>query len=184
MSTVFEEISVTGTEADYVYSVCTESLPNECIIRIFKVNNPHLITMYEQTKDIIRQRAGFEPEEMTVFHGCSKDSVENIVSNGFLTQFNRTSAYGIGTYVASKYSISRMYSINRHKKSSEEPYDFLLICKTSIGRKGIITGAVPINTNMFDCSCDNLSQPNQYTIPDNYGVLPLYAVEFFSGSSY
>ena len=179
MNSYFDEISVTSSEADSIYEIINKSLPDECIIRIFKVNNPYLVDRYESIKTSML--VDCNPKEETVFHGCSLNSVNNIVKKGFLSEYNKTSAYGKGTYVATSYDISRQYSLAKSQTSDKQPYQFLLICKALIGRVGMMSGPYEIDRSKYDCIADNIRQPRQYTIADDYAVLPLYAIEFYSG---
>ncbi len=193
---LFEQIDVLSKEADFIHDLITKSYPNECIMAIYKVNNPVLEYNYEQRKEMLTNLRRKSPEERNLFHGGSFQSCVNISQRGFLKDYNKVSAYGRGTYFSNKHSMSRGYAISKNTNyrsfrskytdndsydPSNETYDCVMIAKVLTGVLGRAGNNQEIDTDTMDCSVDDLRNPSIFCIPYDDSCLPLYFVQFHRG---
>jgi len=121
--------------------------------------------------------------EVELFHGTDRSSIENIANNGFLTRYSKVNAYGIGTYFARDYSYSRNYSINKSKIHGSQlfnSYDTFIVAKVILGIPTITHSGKKTDISCFDYSCDNLKNPSIYSIPYDDAAYPEYAITFYS----
>jgi hypothetical protein len=191
MSLLFNKIDILAKEADFVHDMIAKTCPNECIMAIYKVNNPRLIQAWEERKEYLTNIRGRKPTEMYLFHGGSFESCVNIAQRGFLKEYNKVSAYGKGTYFSNQHSMSRGYAIQKnragagssrhmsdHYDSSNTTYDCVMISNVLIGAMGTAGNNQEVDTDRIDCSVNNTNSPTIFCIPYDDAALPLYFVQF------
>ncbi len=149
--------------------------PDECIVSIDKVKNPVLEAEFEKTKAEIAAKRGWPscPEKI-VFHGKTEAGMWSIVSQGFRVEMNRVSAFGIGTYCSPSAIIARSYARETHMGDNA-----MLVCKMAWGKPMAgCHGDIP--TDKADMSVNNIKNPTIISVPYTYGIIPLYAVQFYA----
>ncbi len=150
------------------------SYKNACILYIDEIINEELLSKYQQRKSYIEEIRGKENVfEHQLFHGTKVDCINNIATNGFMKQFNKTSAYGKGTYFSTKASYSCHYT---DKDTTDISYMF--ICDVIVGKYTVVNGPLEINTAMYDNSVNNITLPDIYVTPYDDGAYPRYLVAF------
>ncbi len=150
--------------------------PDECIVSIDKVKNPVLEAEFEKTKAEIAAKHGWPscPEKI-VFHGTTEAGMWSIVSQGFRVEMNRVSAHGIGTYCSPSASVARSYA--RETRMGDNA---MLVCKMAWGKPTVGSSNGIIPTDKFDMSVNTLGNPTIISVPYTYGIIPLYAVQFYA----
>lgn len=163
---VYEEIS----------QAITKTYPNSCVCWIEKINNPLLLANYLVQK----QQMSYPNEIKNLFHGTKQHLINTICTHGFDAQKNKTSAYGIGTYLSTMASYSISYC--RRNNRSNDPMVYMFVCDVLAGRVCMGCSNSTIDTNNYDSATDNPKNPTMYIIPHNNAILPKYVVAFFPGA--
>lgn len=181
---LFSYIDICSKEADKVIDIIKKSFPEECVISIEKINNPVLETNYKNRLQILQTKRGENKvKEAQLFHGTDSKSVENIARNGFLTQYSKVNAYGIGTYFAKDYSYSRTYSINKSMRTNVklfDNYDNMILSKVILGVPTVTLGGKNTDTELYDYSCNSLQNPSIFSIPYDDAACPEYVITFYN----
>jgi hypothetical protein len=120
---LFQRLPVGSQEFDEVSSLVENTCKNQCIISIEKLIYEDLINKYEKYKDSLTTK-GLTIKEIYGFHGTSNALVDEIATTGFKKEFNKVSAYGLGTYLASSFGYSKAYA-----KLGLADYPMLFVCK-------------------------------------------------------
>lgn len=162
--------------ADPVYEEISQAIgktyPNSCVCWIEKINNPLLLANYLVKKE----QMSYPNEIKNLFHGTKQHLINIISTHGFDVQKNKTSAYGIGTY------LSTMASYCHKSHISNDPMVYMFVCDVLAGRVCRGYSNSTIDTNNYDSATDNPKNPTMYIIPDNNTILPKYVVAFFPGA--
>ena len=99
---------------------------------IYCVENRDFFREYQARRTTMLTRLGLPRlNERWLWHGTDRDSIDSILANGFLRDYNNTSAHGKGVYFARQaaYSLSRRYS----KIDPNTGEHFLLLCRVLVG---------------------------------------------------
>jgi hypothetical protein len=149
---------------DEISDSITKSYPNACIIYIKENTNEALIERYKEYQD---QNIGCT--EYTLFHGTRPENIQNIVESGFISDYNKRSALGFGTYFAKLANYSKAYM-----DVDKTGISYMFVCKvfvknTRVGRN---------TTNMDYCTVDNKEDPQIFAVPDDSASFPKYLVAF------
>ena len=165
--------TLSSDKYDELCKLIRKSYPNACVLYIDEVLNDELYENYILRKTILGQLRGPIIKELQLFHGTSHTNIQNIATNGFLKEYNKTSAYGRGTYFSTKASYSYNYS-------NIDPSDvsYMFVCDVLIGNCNAVYGAYEIDTSKYDNSVDNLNNPTIYVTPYNDGCYPRYLIAF------
>ena len=97
-----------------VSGILEQTCKGLAIISIKLVHNLGQFNMYLAKKDEFVNRLGKgKANERWLWHGTKEDSVKDIISNGFLRDYNTTAVYGRGTYFArdARYSLQKQYAV-------------------------------------------------------------------------
>ena len=148
-----------------------ESYPQSCICWIEENINDRLQTAYAERKFEIAKRG--DMNEYHLFHGTSETAVNSIASGGFDPSYNKTSAYGIGTYFAKNASYSFSYM-----KPNKSDISFMFYCDVLLGTSCRGSASLVIDTNKYDSAVDNLVTPTIVVSPYADGALPRYIIAF------
>jgi hypothetical protein len=148
-----------------------ESYPHSCICWIEEAVNPKLREKYENRKKEVATRG--DVNEGQFFHGTSEEAINSITYNGFDPKYNKTSAYGKGTYFAKNAS----YSFN-YMHPNRDGLSFMFLCDVLLGRSCKGTTRLTIDTNNYDSAVDNLVSPTIVVTPYADGAYPRYIVAF------
>jgi hypothetical protein len=183
-STLFTTIDICSKEADAIMELIKKTFPNECVIMIEKINNPILLEKYNKRLNDLKQIRGNKLiSEQKLFHGTDRKSVENIAKNGFLSNYSKVNAYGIGTYFAKEYKLSRGYATSKTHKLFDV-YDTFIIANVILGIPVLGEGGKFIDVSKFDYGCNNIKNPTIYSIPYDDAAYPEYAITFYSENTY
>ena len=161
---------------EYVSSIIELTYPQMCICWIDKIENIDLIEQYNIRKSMIKEKRGFV-EELTLFHGTKGDNVNSIIKYGFLTDMNKVSGYGVGTYFSTSSKISSFYSKN---KKSELSYMF--VCKVLVGKTKCGMVNENIDINLYDNTINRENRPDIYTTPYDDGAYPEFLIAFYKNN--
>lgn len=176
-------LSLSDPEYSKIESAVLETYQNACITWIEQVENKELLERYNAYKNTFS-----EPNEKRLFHGTSKENINNILENGFDPSRNRACAYGLGTYFSTRAVYSKDYSLmkngyarNTRKKQSQRNLEndiiYMFVCdvitgKTTQGRSGAIL------PKEFDSFTDNVNKPDMYIVNRVEACYPHYVVAF------
>ncbi len=170
MATKYIELS--DKRYDEISARVRKSYPNSCIVWIEENQNDTLLSLYETHKEQVRQIIGHEPKEQQLFHGTREESVNSILTVGFDPAYNKTSAYGIGSYFArdARYSYGYM-----HPGKEDVSYMFLADVITERQTSGVGYRTIP---SSYDCAVDTPNNPSIFVTPHHYGAYPRYIIAF------
>lgn len=161
-----EYINISDKDYTLVESMIRKSYPNSCILWIERIRNYDLeIAFNEYSKRVGNVRR--------LFHGSTEDAIKSIIVNGFDPSYNRTSAYGKGTYFAIDASYSRCYM-----KKNIRGIAFMLIADVALG-KNCCGSAGKILPSSYDSFVDNIHNPSIVVVNKIKAALPLFAVAFY-----
>jgi hypothetical protein len=156
-----------------------KSYPNSCILYVEEIVNEELLERYQEKKTELQGLRGeHRVKELQLFHGTKHTNINSIAGFGFSKEFNKTSAYGKGTYFSTKAMYSRTYTDNDNTDVS-----YMFICDVLVGNCTVVTGPREINTELYDNSVDNLSNPTIYVSPYDDGCYPRYLVAFHKNAT-
>lgn len=155
---------------DEICDKVQKSYPNSCVCYIDRVVN---IDMEKRYKDYVINLGNRLVSEKRLFHGTSKSNIRAIIKEGFKASYNKTSAYGIGTYLATRADYSKTYA-----KPSDDGLSFMFICRAAIGRACLGNNSKQIPEE-FDTAVNNLENPTIYVMPNDDSVLPEYVIAFY-----
>jgi hypothetical protein len=170
----FKGVSMSSSVYDDITRMIRLSYKNACVLYIDEVFNDNLHSQYQTRKLQVENTRGKENvRELQLFHGTKSDYINNIATNGFLTSFNRTSAYGKGTY----FSTTAIYS-HHYTDKDDEDISYMFICDVIVGKCTVVNGYIDIDTKLFDNSVNNILMPTIYVTPYDDGAYPRYLVAF------
>jgi hypothetical protein len=130
-----------------------ETYPHASILWMEDVTNPERLKQFE-AQDMHKYTV------KRLFHGTTEHNIDSIIKNGLQVKYNKTSAFGKGTYLSSTCD----YSMNYTDKQND--FSFMFVCDCLIGKYGI------------DYTGNN---SNIYCFPSDFQVLPRVLVVFRGG---
>lgn len=148
-----------------------ESYPESCICWIEENINDRLLTAYAERKCEIAKRGAIN--EYNLFHGTSENAINSIVLNGFDPLYNKTSAYGKGTYFAKNASYSFSYM-----KPNDSGISFMFYCHVLLGTSCHGSSNLQIDITKYDSAVDNITRPTIVVTPYPDGAYPRYIIAF------
>lgn len=148
-----------------------ESFPNSCIVWIEENENIHLYAAYQNRKNEIAKVASIN--EVQWFHGTREENITKIAMEGFDPSFNKTSAYGMGTYFAKNASYSNSYMV-----PNSEGISFMFLCDVLMGKPCMGKSNLSIDTNLYHSAVDNFQSPSILVTPFKDAAYPKYIVAF------
>lgn len=104
-----------------------------------------------------------------VYHGTKAASIPSILRDGFQEKYNKTSAYGHGTYFAANPTMS-MESYTNIDKSTES--SFVFVCD-------LIVGKIGRSGEDVDTWADVPEKPSIYVARRDEAIMPRYLVGFY-----
>jgi hypothetical protein len=162
--TVYIEMS--NPVYDQISKRVRESFPKSCICWIEEVQNPILQKSYDELKLKIGN-------EELLFHGTAEEAINSIAAGGFNPEYNKTSAYGKGTYFAKKAA----YSFN-YMKEGRDGVAYMFLCTVLTGRMCPGRSQLVIDTEKYDCAVDNVDNPSIFVSPHAAAAYPKYIISF------
>jgi hypothetical protein len=166
-------VEMSEPDYDVISKRIRASYPNSCICWIEEVVNPSLRKAYEARRALLLSGGGGPNSEQLLFHGTSEEAVNNIAAGGFDPAYNKTSAYGKGTYFAKNAS----YSLN-YMKSEKNGISFMFLCDVLVGNSCLGSSNMIINTSLYDSSVDNAANPTIFVTQYADGAYPKYIIAF------
>jgi Poly(ADP-ribose) polymerase catalytic domain len=155
---------------DEITAKIRKSYPNACVLYIDEIINYGLLEAYENRKSKMPTA-----RELQLFHGTKSSNISSIIENGFKTEYNRTSAYGIGTY----FSVYANYSKN-FTNIDKGGISYIFLCDVLVGECERTRGGTPIRK---DNSVDDLLNPTMYVTPYDDACYPRYLVAFHKNAT-
>lgn len=148
-----------------------ESFPNSCIVWIEENQNSTLLAAYENRKKEIAKIASIN--ELNWFHGTKEENVTKIAMEGFDPTFNKTSAYGKGTYFAKNASYSNSYMV-----PNSQGISFMFLCDVLMGKPCLGRSGLEIETELYHSAVDNFNSPSILVTPFADAAYPRYIIAF------
>lgn len=144
----------------------TADFPNACILYIDEVQNQPLLDAFENK---LLER---DATEKILFHGTKSTYVSKIASSGFDPTKNRISAFGVGTYFATRASMSLQYT-----DVDRDGVSYVFVCRVLVGKTAIgkVNAAIPEG---IDNNVNSMTNPTIYVSPYADGAYPQYLVAF------
>jgi len=109
-------------------------MPDCCIVEIRKYGK-------ENTEFEDRIGSMESPQVVEMFHGTKFEYVNNILSEGLKSSYNRTSAYGKGTY----FSPDVKFSLVNYTNKSQNDISYVFLCSV------IVDDTNGNKTNIYVC---------------------------------
>jgi len=164
-------LSLSDKKYDEISKRVRESFPNSCILWVDAIKNPELEIRHNALFKTIQEKYP-EAHTLELFHGTTEAAAGSICSNGFITEYNTTSAYGKGTYFAKNASYSFGYST---KNSARNEILFMLLCDVIVGK---IEQGKNNEKITADTAVDSIYNPSIYVSPYDAGGIPKYLIAF------
>lgn len=152
-----------------------ESFPDSCICWIEENENIHLSAAYEHRKREIAKDASIN--ELQLFHGTREENITKIAMEGFDPSYNKTSAYGKGTYFAKNASYSQSYMI-----PNKDGISFMFLCDVLMGKPCMGRPNIDIDTSLYHSAIDNFNHPTIIVTPFADAAYPRYIIAFHKGA--
>ncbi len=170
----FRGVSLSAKVYDDITNNIQKSFPNACVLYVDEVINDELYSKYTARKISVEEARGVDNvKELSLFHGTKANCINSIARDGFLTSYNKASAYGKGSYFSTTALYSRSYT---DKDDTEVSYMF--VCDVIVGNCTVINGPNNIDTKVFDNSINIVNNPTIYVTPYDDGAYPRYLVAF------
>jgi len=159
-------IEMSNPVYDEISKRVRQSFPKSCICWIEEVQNPNLQKSYDELKMKIGN-------EKLLFHGTAEEAINSIAAGGFNPEYNKTSAYGKGTYFAEKASYSFSYM-----KEGRDGVAYMFLCTVLTSRTCPGRGQLVIDTEKYDSAVDNIQNPAIFVTPHAGAAYPKYIISF------
>lgn len=167
-------VSLSSKVYDDISNSVQKSYPNACVLYVDEIINDALHAKYTARKTSVEEARGVDNvKELSLFHGTKAYYINSIAQDGFLTQHNKVSAYGKGTY----FSTTAMYSRNYTDKDDMD-VSYMFVCDVIVGNCTVINGPGTIDTALYDNSTNMKHKPTIYVTPYDDGAYPKYLVAF------
>ena len=175
-------ISMSNPMFDAIVKRVSESYPHSCICYIKEIVNKNLRKAFNKKKREIEEKLTTSASKQKVrteqlFHGTTKASIESICKTGFLTKFNRASAFGKGTYFArdAQYSFAYM-------KDVTDGLSYMFLGDVLVGNKqrGSSGRRAPHDVDNWVNTVQNTSI---YVTPYDAGAYPRYVIAFHKNAN-
>ena len=143
-------------------------------IMLEKIVNPGIEARFKAHEEMVKAKRtmGAEATLYPMYHGTTERGLKNILANGFDVKFNKTAAYGIGTYSATNYMDAMRYA-----RLDTTGYQFLLVCKVV---KGVSKYGKP-NEILDKSKYDSFTNDATYiSCPYNDGIIPVYVIRYYN----
>tara|TARA_B000000557_G_C20792337_1_gene451611 strand:- start:911 stop:1453 length:543 start_codon:yes stop_codon:yes gene_type:complete len=160
----YKYVEMSDKRFDDIHKRVIESYPNSCICYILEIFNNTLLRKYNNNKEKIMKRDG-NIECKQLFHGTNEKSIKSICNSGFLTKYNKTSAFGKGSYFA----LNAMYSYS-YMPTNSDGLSFMFLADVLIGKVG-----EEIYTN-------STTPTSIYVTPKDYYAYPRYVIAFYKNA--
>ncbi|CAD5114810.1 DgyrCDS3852 [Dimorphilus gyrociliatus] len=143
------------------------------IKKILRVQNTDLFSQYRLYKEKIDKEIKGNSDIAPVYHGTEEDVAIKLCFKGFNRNFNKTGAYGKGSYFARdiKYSLRNPYSpINEHGEK------FIFECQIVAGKYCNGHGKMKEPPEGYHSTVDNENNPTLFSIYHDSGSYQLWLI--------
>lgn len=144
---------------DQIHDRLCEGYPNACMLWLEKIENPELASRYLK---YVTKRQDETPglfQEVKLFHGTKEGNAYKIAQDGFKAALNTRSAYGHGTYFATRADVSKLYA-----PRSQTDCNFMILAKVCVNVHG------------------HEKTPGIYVMEDDDAILPQYIIAFYANA--
>jgi hypothetical protein len=165
--------------SDPIYEEVTQRIrltyPHACVVFVESVHNEFLEAQFEDLKRKLEEKRG--PgiiKILSLFHGTTEKAVNNIIAEGFDPEYNKTSAYGIGTYFSAEAKTSSTYARDR-----KEELQYMFLANVIDGIRTTTAANQKTDTEKYDLSVSSTAAlPTICCTPYRYGAIPRYLIGF------
>jgi hypothetical protein len=181
-----------GTEKNSVVAAFLTSMPanqNVDIIKVERVQNPILWSVYAAKRDTMLHRQGADTDnyEKTLYHGTDETTALKILNQGFNRNFgflevnkNALTMYGKGAYFARDAALS---SSHRYSKPNGAGEQSMFACRVLVGeycqgRKDQPTPDVRQGFDLYDSTVDDVNKPSIFVVYHDGQAYPEYLITF------
>jgi len=160
------------------------------IVKIERIQNPHLYKQYMAKKESMERSAGqASVNELELFHGTNSNSVVDINEGGFNRSFAGVNGtvHGIGVYFAKNSSYSVRYAQNSHIASSMHLLyaqnsglgtRYMYLAKVLAGKYTKGNQSYKVAPKGFDTVVDNQNSPSIHVVFYDNQCYPEYLLHF------
>ena len=134
MTARYEPVGMSSKIYDELLGILRQSFKDACVLYIDRLVNPALEEAFNKRKAAFTE-AGVGTE-LRLFHGTTAEAVGSICSDGYKAAYNKTAAYGPGTYFSSAGSYSKNYANVTGLGES-----FMLVNRVLLGKHSVSVGA-------------------------------------------
>jgi hypothetical protein len=168
-------LSMSNSKYNEISKSVHYSFPNSCILWIDQISNKRLEEEHETLfQNITKNRSDIIVEKKELFHGTTEDVSKIICQDGFDISFNKTSAYGKGTYFAK----DAKYSFDYSSRGSKDDIVYMLLCSVIVGKSVTGTHNMAIDKLEADNSVNSIIDPKIFVTPYDQGGIPKYLIAF------
>jgi len=146
------------------------------IVKIERIQNPHLYKSYLAKKESMEKTAGqAHVNELELFHGTSPNSVVEINESGFNRSFAGVNGtvYGVGVYFAK----DAKYSVSYAKRNGSQPR-CMYLAKVLAGKYTGGNSSYKVAPKGFDTVVDNPGSPRIHVVFYDNQCYPEYLLHF------
>ncbi|XP_065066953.1 uncharacterized protein LOC135692660 isoform X6 [Rhopilema esculentum] len=153
----------------------------ETIRKLWRIQNPTLYKHYQLRKKAMDTANGSRNNERNLFHGTTKENLEQINHHGFNRSYagKHAAAYGNGNYFA----VNAEYSVG-YAQPSQDGYRYMYIVKVLVGeytqgKSGLkVAPCKGQGTELYDSVVNDVANPSIFVVfPDNQ-MYPEYLIQF------
>lgn len=160
-------ISTSDKRFDDICNRVYESYKNSCICSISEVVNEQLLNTFEA---YVKNN---DSKIIENFHGTLHSNLYSIMNDGFKSELNITSAYGIGTYTAK----NARYSFSYMKDTDSIGISYMFLCQIAIIKQGLY------NTDA-DTTVNSVENPTIFVTKNDVAIYPKYLISFYKNASF
>lgn len=163
-------------DLSHVGALFAAQLPQATLLGVWRVENGGLAGIYGAVRDAMEM-----PNELSLWHGTTAESVRNIALNGFNRAYSgrHGTKYGQGTY----FSLDSAYSVRFCDR--KRPRRMMFLAKVLVGAwaKGspdMVEPPLRDGDGMarYDSTVDDVDAPSMFCVFRDFQAVPCYLVEF------
>lgn len=163
----------------HVRALFSAQVPDEAVLGVFRIEGNAFSEVYGAVRESMQL-----PNELTLWHGTTAESVSNIVLGGFNRGYcgRHGTKLGSGTY----FSGSAKYSLRFCDRS--RPVRMMLLSKVlagiwARGEPGLVEAPQRDSRTRYDSTVDDTVAPSMYCIFRDFQAIPQYLVVFGGGGA-
>ena len=157
-------LSMSDKRFDEISNLIMKTFPDSCVLWIDEVINDERMALYLAKKEEMKKLYPKEMQELQLFHGTDEKNIPFIVNEGFRTDLNKRSVYGVGNYFAEMASYSKAYMV------SETSITFMFLANVLAGKK--------VQASKTPGPCEYFHTTGIFVIPEDDATFPTYVIAF------